>query len=281
MGVGEVAVSAAKGTADIVAPGVVNILTAPFAPRHVATREEVEASNYAVLHPIDTARKGVAAAVRGIKDADSFALGQGTGVVVGAGALLTAGGAKSESALMSRVRDPLQFGSMFEQVVGESLTEFAVETSNGQNVAAVFGDVESAAVADFVKAPALTSKAPLFARSSFRKSTHEAAKEVARDASGKMICETCGDDIPDKISIETKNGPVQRVGYDLDHYPKTWAGRVRNFVEQRVPPTRAEVLEEYNKDVRALCPSCNVSHKWEGVPGPFRPKVDGAKAKGD
>lgn len=38
---------------------------------------------------------------------------------------------------------------------------------------------------------------------------------------------------------------------------------------QTVPPTRKEVLNIYNEDVRVQCPDCNQSHKFEGVKGDF------------
>lgn len=38
---------------------------------------------------------------------------------------------------------------------------------------------------------------------------------------------------------------------------------------QTIPPTRKEVLNIYNEDVRIQCPDCNQSHKFEGVKGDF------------
>ena len=47
----------------------------------------------------------------------------------------------------------------------------------------------------------------LYKRSSFRKGTRvKAESEAPKNASGKMICPTCGKDIPGSITINTKNG---------------------------------------------------------------------------
>lgn len=110
----------------------------------------------------------------------------------------------------------------------------------------------------------------LFGRPKFRKATIEkAVAEAPRNSSGSMICPTCGEVIPEKIVINTKNGPRERVGYDLDHYPVTWAERVDTMRAFDTPPTRKEVLDEYNSNVRVQCPTCNQSHKFEGVKGAF------------
>ena len=37
-----------------------------------------------------------------------------------------------------------------------------------------------------------------------------------KNANGEMICPTCGEVIPEKITVMTKNGERTRVGYDLD-----------------------------------------------------------------
>ena len=66
----------------------------------------------------------------------------------------------------------------------------------------------------------------LYARGSFRRSARQKAEsEAPRNSNGKIKCPTCGKEIPDKITINTKNGPADRIGYDLDHYPETWAER--------------------------------------------------------
>ncbi|PPB11043.1 GH-E family nuclease [Brevibacillus laterosporus] len=85
-----------------------------------------------------------------------------------------------------------------------------------------------------------------------------------------MICPTCGRDIPDSITINTKNGPVKRIGYDLDHYPDTWAERVASMKAGEVKPTRKEVLDEYNERLRVQCHECNISHAFEGVEGTYK-----------
>lgn len=110
----------------------------------------------------------------------------------------------------------------------------------------------------------------LYERGGFRKSAVAKAKrEAPLNKRGRMICPTCGKEIPSKISVKTKKGTIKRRGYDLDHYPDTWAERVEAMKKQPKPPTRSEVLDEYNRDLRAQCPPCNQSHAWEGVPGPF------------
>ena len=85
-----------------------------------------------------------------------------------------------------------------------------------------------------------------------------------------MICPTCGKDIPDSITINTKKGPLNRIGYDLDHYPDTWAERVASMKVGEVKPTRKEVLDEYNKRLRVQCHPCNISHAFEGVEGTYK-----------
>src|SRR5262249_51525676 len=113
----------------------------------------------------------------------------------------------------------------------------------------------------------------LYARGSFRKSTLETAKQEApRNEAGEMTCPTCERVMPERITIETKKGPVERRGFDLDHFQKTWAQRVKEMREQAAAtgrePSRKEVLDEYNKLVRAQCPECNQGHQFEGQPGP-------------
>ena len=106
----------------------------------------------------------------------------------------------------------------------------------------------------------------LYARGKYRKSTHEKMKaEAPRDADGNMICPTCGKKIPETI---TQNGRT-RVGYDGDHYPTTWSERVQEMKKWPTAPTRKQVLDIYNQDVRAQCPNCNQGHMFEGVKGDF------------
>ncbi|AHX19320.1 MULTISPECIES: GH-E family nuclease [Bacillus] len=114
----------------------------------------------------------------------------------------------------------------------------------------------------------------MYKRSSFRKGTRvKAESEAPKNASGKMICPTCGKDIPDSITINTKNGPVKRIGYDLDHYPDTWAERVVSMKTGEVKPTRKEVLDEYNARLRVQCHECNISHKFEGIEGTYKGEI--------
>jgi hypothetical protein len=108
----------------------------------------------------------------------------------------------------------------------------------------------------------------LYARGSFRKKVVEGAAEGApRNAEGEMLCPTCRRVMPEQIVVETKRGPVVRRGFDLDHFPETWAERVRRMMTRPSPPTRKEVLDEYNRWLRAQCPECNQGHQFEGVPG--------------
>jgi endogenous inhibitor of DNA gyrase (YacG/DUF329 family) len=87
--------------------------------------------------------------------------------------------------------------------------------------------------------------------SGFRKAPKEKAlSEAPQNASGQMICPTCG---------QVMKNP------DMDHFPTTWAQRVKQLFN----PTRKEVLDLYNKDIRAQCPTCNRSHKFEGDPGKY------------
>ena len=110
----------------------------------------------------------------------------------------------------------------------------------------------------------------LYARGSFRRSARQKAEsEAPRNSNGKMKCPTCGKEIPDKITINTKNGPVDRIGYDLDHYPETWAERKVKLQSLETTPTRTEVLDCYNSDLRVQCHECNIKHIFEGVKGDF------------
>lgn len=110
----------------------------------------------------------------------------------------------------------------------------------------------------------------LYARGSFRRSARQKAEsEAPRNSNGKMKCPTCGKEIPDKITINTKNGPVDRIGYDLDHYPDTWAERKVKLQSLETTPTRTEVLDCYNSDLRVQCHECNIKHIFEGVKGDF------------
>jgi hypothetical protein len=117
-----------------------------------------------------------------------------------------------------------------------------------------------------------SEEAALYARGSFRKETYVLAEANApRNVAGEMICETCGQVLPDEIILETKDGYVFRIGYDLDHLT-VWAKTIKELKARLIPPTRQEVLDLYNENVRVLCPPCNVSHLWEGIPGPYAHK---------
>jgi uncharacterized Zn finger protein (UPF0148 family) len=109
---------------------------------------------------------------------------------------------------------------------------------------------------------------PLYKWGSWRQKTFEEAESVApRNEQGEMICPTCGKVIPKKVIQETKKGSIERRGYDLDHYPDTWAERKAKLQETNPPPTRKQVLDEFNRDVRVQCPACNQRHEFEGKPG--------------
>ena len=53
-----------------------------------------------------------------------------------------------------------------------------------------------------------------------------------------MICPTCGKDIPDSITIKTKNEPVKRIGDDLDHHPNTWAEKNVSMKAGEIQPNK-------------------------------------------
>ncbi|URZ15090.1 GH-E family nuclease [Clostridium felsineum] len=111
----------------------------------------------------------------------------------------------------------------------------------------------------------------LYKRGGFRKGSRTKAEgEAPKNTTGKMICPTCGKEIPESITINTKRGPIKRIGYDLDHYPDTWAERVNKMKAGEVKPTRKEVLDEYNKRLRVQCHECNICHKFEGIEGNYK-----------
>jgi hypothetical protein len=113
----------------------------------------------------------------------------------------------------------------------------------------------------------LVHNAGLYDRCKFRKNSISDAKNGApRNSNGDITCPTCNEVIPDTITNQTVNGPVTRRGGDLDHYPDTWAERVTNMKQQNVPPTRKEVLNEFNERLRYQCPTCNQGHQFEGIP---------------
>jgi HNH/ENDO VII superfamily nuclease with conserved GHE residues len=95
-------------------------------------------------------------------------------------------------------------------------------------------------------------------RPSFRKATTERALEEAPvGPDGGKVCPTCEKPIG-RGTIE-RGGRLRR-DFDVDHTGKTWAQRVS---EMRQNITRREVIEEYQRDVRAQCPDCNQSHAFE------------------
>ncbi len=113
----------------------------------------------------------------------------------------------------------------------------------------------------------------LFSRPGFWKETLENAKAAAPvDDLGNVVCETCGEVVPETITRNTSRGPVLRRGGDLDHFPDTWAERVAEMRNRFPLPTREEVIRAFNERLRYICPICNQSHEWEGIPGPYRPQ---------
>ena len=83
--------------------------------------------------------------------------------------------------------------------------------------------------------------------SSFRKKTIQDSWDNATDGSKPRTkaCPTCGKD------VEVAPGQGRR-DWDVDHQPK-WKDRDLSGMD------RKQVLDEYNKDVRLRCPSCNRS----------------------
>ena len=56
-----------------------------------------------------------------------------------------------------------------------------------------------------------TEEDKLYSRGGFRKKAVEDAEAAApRNKDGEMICPTCGKVIPEKVTVDTKNGPVER-----------------------------------------------------------------------
>jgi hypothetical protein len=110
----------------------------------------------------------------------------------------------------------------------------------------------------------------LYNRGGYRQSTLLKAEAGApKNRIGRDMCPTCGVEIPDVITMQTKKGPLFRRGYDLDHYPIPWSDRVNIMRQMQEPPTRKQVLDVYNEAVRLQCPTCNQSRFYEGIPGDY------------
>lgn len=105
--------------------------------------------------------------------------------------------------------------------------------------------------------------------------TQRGSDAAPSNPSGDTTCPTCGAVIPESVTVLTINGPVINRGYQLDHFPRTWAERVTDFQSQPTPPTRAEVLDAYNLNLRVQCGPCNMGHQFEGVAGDYQYGVDG------
>jgi RHS repeat-associated protein len=93
-------------------------------------------------------------------------------------------------------------------------------------------------------------------RPKFRKETDRNAWNAAKDGSkpGTKQCPTCSKELTGKKDPETG-----RRDYDLDHTGKTWADRKKDLKGA----SRAEVIDEYQREVRTQCPHCNRGHKFE------------------
>lgn len=96
-------------------------------------------------------------------------------------------------------------------------------------------------------------------RPSFRRGTErDALASAPRAPDGGAMCPGCGTSIG-RGQIEF--GGRLRRDFDLDHYGRTWAERIR---EMSPDISRPEVIDEYQEMVRATCPICNQSHILEG-----------------
>jgi len=85
--------------------------------------------------------------------------------------------------------------------------------------------------------------------SGYRKGVREAVEaKASTDESGRKTCWGCGQPMP-KIQ--------------LDHHPPIW-----RRVMDRLFNTRQEFLDDYNNvdEMRPLCPTCNMSHRFENTP---------------
>ncbi len=125
--------------------------------------------------------------------------------------------------------------------------------------------------------PETATETALYSRTSWGRNVRSEVQAVApRNIRGEQLCDTCGTVIPERITVQTKNGPQGRVGGQLDHIP-TLADRKRVWregvhIRGEAPPSRAEVRKNYNdvKLLRELCPECNQGHKFENMEGVFR-----------
>lgn len=108
------------------------------------------------------------------------------------------------------------------------------------------------------KSSFITTKSVFEPRPKFRKSTRDKAlAEAQKNPDGSMSCPTCDK----KITGKKLNG---RNDYDLDHHPVTWSDTKKKMKNQQISPSRKEVNDKYQENVRVQCPKCNRSHKFEG-----------------
>jgi RHS repeat-associated protein len=134
-----------------------------------------------------------------------------------------------------------------------SLVGYALMALPGADIlgGAILGTVRSVAVREVAEAEVgIVAKvgAEVVKRpSSFRKQTVQDAWDNARTGSsaGTKVCSTC--------SKEVRVAPGQgRRDWDVDHQPK-WKDRDTTGMD------RKQVLDEYNKNIRLRCPTCNRS----------------------
>jgi HNH/ENDO VII superfamily nuclease with conserved GHE residues len=128
---------------------------------------------------------------------------------------------------------------------------------------------ESASVEEFSsqlnQIPAQIQKSTTYKRPStfWKQTVDDAFGGLPDSASGVKECPGCGAEITGKkYPVLGKDGKVRMVrDFDIDHINKIWADRAMELEARGA--TREEVIEEYNRFVRALCPPCNRGHRLE------------------
>ena len=96
-------------------------------------------------------------------------------------------------------------------------------------------------------------------RPDFRVKTSEDAIAAAPKSpvDGKPVCPGCGEPIGrGKVFF----GGRLRIDFDLDHFGVKWSDRIKSMPSNI---TRPAVIDEYQRNVRAMCPICNQSHRFE------------------
>ncbi|WP_440874625.1 RHS repeat-associated core domain-containing protein [Thalassotalea sp. PLHSN55] len=126
-------------------------------------------------------------------------------------------------------------------------TEFNNKKVNGLNNQVKNNADNSLTKLDEKKPEGVTKRPGGFRKKTLKDSWDNAADGTKPDT---KQCPTCGKDIKgNPHKGEKRNGPD---GWDNDHHPK-WKDRDLDAMN------RKEVLDEYNKDTRLRCPSCNRS----------------------